>query len=87
MQMPVFLILFLAPVYVPLGLLNGGSTRSRASTRSPRCSRPGAASSRASPDHTSRSTFAVIAEGLVVVFSAWAPCAACAAPSAPAELV
>ena len=28
MQMPVFLTLFLAPVYVPLDLLTAGSTRS-----------------------------------------------------------
>ena len=33
MQMPVFLVLFLAPVYVPLALLGGCSTRWRASTR------------------------------------------------------
>ena len=36
MQMPVFLILFLAPVYVPLALLGAGSTRRPRSTRSPR---------------------------------------------------
>ena len=29
MQMPVFLILFFAPVYVPLALLTAGSRRSR----------------------------------------------------------
>ena len=36
MQMPVFLVLFLAPVYVPLALLVGLGPRGRArSTRSP----------------------------------------------------
>ena len=49
MQMPVFLILFIAPVYVPLGLLAAGSRRSPRSTRSPRWSRPAATSSRAHP--------------------------------------
>ena len=33
MQTPVFMALFLAPVYVPLHLLRAGSTRSRGSTR------------------------------------------------------
>ena len=36
MQMPVFIVLFLAPVYVPLDLLAAGSRRSRPSTRSRR---------------------------------------------------
>ena len=36
MQMPVFIILFLAPVYVPLACSPAGSTASRTSIRSPR---------------------------------------------------
>ncbi len=36
MQMPVFILLFLAPVYVPLDLLSGWVRRSRRSTRSRR---------------------------------------------------
>ena len=39
MQTPVFLILFLAPVYVPLSCCTAGSRRWRASIRSPRSSR------------------------------------------------
>ena len=43
MQMPVFIILFLAPVYVPLDAARAaGSRPSRRSTRSPRWSRAGA---------------------------------------------
>ena len=33
MQTPVFMLLFLAPVYVPLACCRAGSTASRASTR------------------------------------------------------
>ena len=43
MQTPVFLILFLAPVYVPLSCSKAGSTRSQASIRRPRSSMPAAA--------------------------------------------
>ena len=43
MQTPLFLIIFLAPVYVPLACSRAGSTKSRASTPPPRSSTPGAA--------------------------------------------
>ena len=44
-QMPVFVLLFLAPVYVPVPLLTGWIHDVATSTRSPRCSRPAAACS------------------------------------------
>ena len=57
MQLPVFLLLFFAPVYVPLDLLTGGSRRSRRSTRSRTSSRRGGASSRGRrPKSRSRSS-------------------------------
>ena len=39
MQLPVFLLLFFAPVYVPLDLLTGWIETVATSTRSPTCSR------------------------------------------------
>jgi ABC-2 type transport system permease protein len=45
MQLPVFLILFLAPVYFRSACSRAGCTRLHASTRSRRCSRPGVTSS------------------------------------------
>ena len=69
MQMPVFLILFLAPVYVPLALLEGWlhtvarSTRHPAARDRPRLRRRAAGAGGLS--------FAV-ALGLLAAFSAWA---------------
>jgi ABC-2 type transport system permease protein len=71
MQMPVFLILFFAPVYVPLDLLEGWiPQRRRPSTRSRTCSRRGGASCPVIPPHIA-GAFA-IAIGLGLLFWAWA---------------
>ena len=71
MQMPVFLILFIAPVYVPLALLGEHVARRRdGSIRSPTRSRRAAASSPATrPTSRSRSASRSL---LAVVFSVWA---------------
>ena len=71
MQMPVFLLLFLAPVYVPLALLGGTLHASRGSTRSPTRSRRGAASSPATR-RRSRSGFGLAARSSRSCFSVWA---------------
>ena len=71
MQMPVFLILFFAPVYVPLDLLTGWiARRSRRSIRSRTCSRPGAASSPGEPEQVALA-FA-LAAALAGVLALWA---------------
>ena len=58
MQIPVFLILFMAPVYVPLHLIKGWVNHAGlATTRSRRSSRPGAASSPASPRRSGSPTW------------------------------
>ena len=70
MQMPVFLLLFFAPVYVPLDLLNGWiETVATASTRSRTSSRPGGASSRATRREVALA-FGV-AFVLIAVFAVW----------------
>ena len=81
MQLPVFVVLFFAPVYVPLSLLQGWihgvATVQPADARA---SSPGAASSRASRPRSGSPTPPA---------SRWwccsrsGPCAACAAPNAP----
>ena len=70
MQMPVFLILFLAPVYVPLGLLSGWIHGVASLNPVTALLEAGRGLISGEPDHVALA-FAVIA-GLVVVFSAWA---------------
>ena len=82
MQVPVFLFLFLAPVWLPYDLLTGWVHAAAGSTRPRGSSRPSAGSSPATPRTCCwRSPWA----------SAWWPracsgrAAGCAAPSAPPE--
>ncbi len=70
MQMPVFLILFLAPVYVPLGLLSGWIHGVASVNPVTALLEAGRALISGEPEHVGLA-FAVIA-GLIVVFSAWA---------------
>ena len=69
MQMPVFLILFFAPVYVPLELLEGWITAWPLSIRSRTSSRPAAGSSRATRTSPARSRSRI---GLGLAFWVWA---------------
>ena len=69
MQMPVFLILFFAPVYVPLGLLSGWIET--VATLNPLTYVLEAVRSMLAGDEVHVASAFVIAAGLVVLFSVW----------------
>jgi ABC-2 type transport system permease protein len=70
MQVPVFLLLFLAPVYVPLGLLTGW-IHSVASLN-PVTALLGAARDLINGDASTVGVAVAIAAGLIALFSVWA---------------
>src|SRR4029450_8367861 len=69
MQMPVFLILFFAPVYVPLGLLNGWI--GTGATLTPLTYVLEAVRSMLAGDEVHVASAFVIAAGFVLLFSVW----------------
>jgi ABC-2 type transport system permease protein len=70
MQVPVFLLLFLAPVYVPLGLLTGWIHS--VATVNPFTALLGAARDLIDGDASTLGVAIAIAAGLITVFSIWA---------------
>ena len=82
MQMPVFLILFFAPVYVPLGLLNGWIET--VATLNPLTYVLEAVRSMLAGDEVHVASAFAIAAGLVALFRS-GRCAGCGRPKRPAE--